>query len=443
MPNELHSLSTTESIGLSDSQILAVIEQSLNGRSGIKRVLLIHPDYSRHDFSDRVVPQLYQSLKKRGLERLDTLNAGGTHRAMDGAELESKLGITKGSHPLLGAVENHEFSDPSQLVPITTLSEDFIFEMTSGNLRSELRVDVNRRVLEPYDLLIAVSGTVPHEALGYSGGTKIFFPGIAGPKVIGMLHWAAVLIGVPNIIGTIDNPAREIVNTGTRAIFERIAPTPILSLNMVYTEREDGSVRANGLFAGFNYPGFVEAHREAASLSSKLHIHYLDHPLDFVVQQIPKMYDEVWTAGKGSYKLQRPGVLSEGAEIVLFAPHIHCFHSNPVMDAAIRTIGYHGRDFVLRQMDEDPTTDRNIAAHVINVRGLGSLIDGRECFPFSVTLASQISEEQCRAVGLGYRDPNSVTPEICTGPGKLWIREGGQWLYERQSNSVASEHSCD
>ncbi len=66
---------------------------------------------------------------------------------------------------------------------------------------------VNKLVTEDYDLIIALSGTLPHESAGYAGGLKIFFPGISGPEVIDLLHWAAVLIGIPRIIGTVDNPA--------------------------------------------------------------------------------------------------------------------------------------------------------------------------------------------------------------------------------------------
>src|SRR5262249_25639566 len=149
-------------------------------------------------------------------------------------------------------------------------------------------------------------------------------------------------------------------------------------------------------------------------------------------QRIPPRYDEVWTAGKGSYKLQRPGVLAEGAEVVLYAPHIHAFHSNAVLDSAIRQIGYHGRDWVGDFCRKQPSFDRNVAAHVINVRGLGELIDGAERFGFRVTLASALSRRDCEAVGLGYRDPASLRPEDFRGPGRLWIEEGGQWLLARR-----------
>jgi nickel-dependent lactate racemase len=189
------------------------------------------------------------------------------------------------------------------------------------------------------------------------------------------------------------------------------------------------------LYTGEGLSGFSAALKQAAALSSKLHIRYLDEEKSVVVQRLPEMYDEVWTAGKGSYKLQKPGVLAPGGEIILFAPHIHCFHSNSTMDREIREIGYHGRDYVVDFCKRNPEFSKNVASHVINVRGLGSMVEGKEQFPFKVTLATQIPEADCTKVGLGYRDPESLREEDFSGPGKLWIPDGGQWLYARQSES--------
>ena len=404
-----------------------------------RRVLLIHPDYSRNDFCALLVPILYDQLRLHGLERLDTLNAGGTHRAMRADELHTKLGLHPETHPLLGVMANHRYADPAALMLAGTIPAAFVAEKTAGHLNEPLAVTVNRMVADDYDLVIALSGTVPHEALGYSGGTKILFPGISGPEVIALLHWAAVLIGIPRLIGTIDNPARDVVDAGARFIFDLVR-RPMLGLNMVYTEDEHHRPVPRGLFAGWGPEGFADALRRAAELSSRLHIHYLAEPVTVAVQRIPAMYDEVWTAGKGSYKLQRPGVVAPGGEIVLFAPHIHQFHSDPELDAAIRAIGYHGLEYVVDHLQRNPGFNRNVAAHVINVRGIGSMADGVERFDFRVTLASQISERDCTRVGLGYRDPASLREEEYRGAGRLWIDEGGQWLYaRRRAGSVSDE----
>ncbi|MCB0322481.1 MAG: DUF2088 domain-containing protein [Bdellovibrionales bacterium] len=417
---------------LTTEQIREVVREAVGELSTVRSVLVIHNDYSRHDYTHIVAPLLYQALESRGLERFDSLNASGTHRPMTQAELIEKLGLNPASHPKIGTMFNHEFDSPEQLEHVFDIPADFVAEKTNGNLSQVLSVGVNKLLFADYDLIVAINATVPHEALGYSGGTKMFFPGVSNPEVIALLHWAAVLMGIPQLIGRADNPARDVVNEGSKHIFAKIGDTPVLSLNMVYTEDQNHAVLPKGLFAAYGFDGFKDAHRYAADLSSRLHIIYLDRAMDVVVQQLPTMYDEVWTAGKGSYKLQRDGVLAEGAEIVLFAPHIHCFHSNERMDQEIRRIGYHGLDHVLAFCEQHPDFNKNVAAHVINVRGLGKMVDGVEHFPFKVTLATQISQADCESVGLGYRDPSKLRKEDFQQPGQLWISDGGQWLYARK-----------
>ena len=55
---------------------------------------------------------------------------------------------------------------------------------------------------------------------------------------------------------------------------------------------------------------------------------------------------------------------------------------------------------------------------------------------FKVTLATSIPEEECRRIGLGYRDPATVKKSDFTGPGKLWIEEGGKYLYDIKRKEV-------
>jgi len=418
---------------LTKEQLEKVVQNIVKDLPKVAKVLVVHPDYSRHDYAEILVPLIYRALEQRGLKRLDTLNAAGTHRQMNNEEVEKKLGLNRKDFPLVGTMHNHLFDDPRELVHVVDIPADYVATKTAGHLHKPLSVSINKLFTDDYDAIICVNGTVPHEATGFSGGTKILFPGCSGPEVIGLFHWAAVLIGIPTIIGTVANPAREVVNEGAKYIFKLTGERcPLVSFDMVYAEDAHHNVLAKGLFAGVGPEGFQAALESAAALSATVHINYLDEPKDVVVQALPAMYDEVWTAGKGSYKLQRPGVISSGGEVILYAPHIHCFHSNKRMDDDIRTIGYHGRDWVVKYCDQNPGFDKNIASHSINVRGLGKLVGGREEFPFKVTLATQVSEADCKAVGLGYRDPKTLRPEDFQGPGKLWIHEGGQWLYSRR-----------
>ena len=61
-------------------------------------------------------------------------------------------------------------------------------------------VRLNKFILD-YDQLIICGPVFPHEVVGFSGGNKYFFPGIAGPEIINFTHWLGALITSYQIIG--------------------------------------------------------------------------------------------------------------------------------------------------------------------------------------------------------------------------------------------------
>ena len=414
--------------GINNNDLNSFIENTLKELPSARKLLVIFPDYTRADFTDRIAPLILKRFGNNGSARIDFLNAGGTHREMIHSEFVIKLGIKK-RDPYV-CFYNHNYNDPENLITIGNIPQNLVKEKTSNQLKTPIPITVNRMVFEEYDLIIVISGTVPHEASGYSGGLKIFFPGISGPEVIDLFHWAAVLVGLPNIIGTVHNNARDIINVGSKSIFERIK-TRLYSFNMVNTEIKEEVIPV-GLYIDSGYEGFLSTYKSAASASSKVHVKYIDMPLKQAVQVIPDCYDEIWTAGKGSYKLQKPGVMAPGGEIILYAPHIKHFHSRKEIEADLLELGYHCRDNVCNMIENGSNVCKNAAAHVINVVGPGFFDPktGKEKLAFKVTLATAIPPEICEKVGLGYRDPATIKKSDFTGPGKLWIEEGGKYLYD-------------
>jgi len=411
--------------GINSSGLSTFIKRTLSGFPEVEKVLVLFPDYTRIDFTKLIAPLILERYKD---STIDFLNAGGTHRPMADGEFEKKLAIKK-TEPGISFI-NHEFTNPDNLLTIGSIQKKLVSEKTNGQLDADIAITVNSIIFSDYDLVIAMSGTVPHEAAGYSGGLKIFFPGISGPDVIDLFHWAAVLVGITDIIGTINNNARDIINTGARAIFDKMK-VPVCSVNMVNTEEEEDVVPV-GLYIDTGYEGFLKAYRKAAEASSKVHVKYLNEPLSQVLQVMPENYDEIWLAGKGSYKLQKPGVMAEGGEIILYGPHIKCFHTNSRIEADLYSLGYHCKDRICSLLSEAADVSRNAASHLINMCGPG-MVDkstGKEKLYFKVTLATAIPEEKCRQIGLSYRDPATIKRSDFTGPGKLWIEEGGKYLYD-------------
>ena len=413
--------------GIDKGRLYSFTASVLEGINPGNKVLVIISDYTRVDFTDRIGPLIVDIFKKKGAEKLDFLNAGGTHREMTDLEFLSKLGLKKKGMGI--SFYNHNYSDPKSLVTIGSISSELVKEKTNGQLFTPIPVTVNKLILSDYSTIVAISGTVPHEASGYSGGLKIFFPGISGPEVIDLFHWSAVLVGIPEIIGTIDNNARDIINEGSKLIFDNLK-CDVFTFNMVSSET-GCAVIPNGFYVDKGYDGFIRAYRAAAAISSKVHIKYIDRPLEQVVQVIPECFDEIWTAAKGSYKLQKPGVMAKGGEVILYGPHINCFHSNKKIDTELKEVGYHCRDRVCSILNSEKKISRNSASHLINAAGPG-IFDpktGKEELNFKLTLATGIPEEVCKSVGLNYRDPKTIEKSDFLSPGKLWIEEGGKYLY--------------
>ncbi len=418
--------------GISDRKLNEFLSGVVKRMTGFKKILIIHPDYTRIDFTHKIVPFMVSELKESGVEKIDFLNAGGTHRQMSEVELLEKLGLKKRERYM--HLYNHKYSDSSNMITIGAISEKIVKEKTRGDINISIPVTLNKLVFKDYDLVIAINGTAPHEACGYSGGLKIFIPGISGPEVIDLFHWAAALMGIRHIIGTMNNNARDIINQGSYIVFKSIK-AEVFSFNMVNIEDKD-RIAPIGLYIDTGFEGFLRAYKKALIASSKVHIKYISKPLKQVVQQIPGYYDEIWTAAKGSYKLQKPGVMAEGGEIILYAPHIKDFHSDKNMNKEILDLGYHCKGKIRHILKSGSKACKNVAAHVINVAGPGEFDSkkDKEKTHFKIILATGISEKVCDSVGLGYRDPHTLSKEDFIGTDKLWIEEGGKYLYDLNEN---------
>ena len=143
---------------------------------------------------------------------LDYLVALGTHSPMDDAQLSALVGRPVvggragpvGSSTIAGTIRR-----PSEL---GTIPANVVEEVTGGRLSRTVPVALNRLATE-YDHVLICGPVFPHEVVGFSGGTKYLFPGIAAPEIIHFTHWLGALITSSEVIGTIDTPVRAVINT--------------------------------------------------------------------------------------------------------------------------------------------------------------------------------------------------------------------------------------
>jgi nickel-dependent lactate racemase len=175
-----------------------------------QRVLIIVPDSTRTAPLQVLFPALRKHLGAVA-RSLDVLVALGTHPPMPEESIRNMLGIVHDDPCDDVGLHNHEWDNPDALTTIGTLTEQETRELSSGVLSMEVPVEINRRILD-CDTALIVGPVFPHEVVGFSGGNKYFFPGIAGPRLLNFFHWLGALITNVGIIGIQDTPVRRVVD---------------------------------------------------------------------------------------------------------------------------------------------------------------------------------------------------------------------------------------
>ena len=149
-----------------------------------------------------------------------------------------------------------------------------------------------------------------------------------------------------------------------------------------------------------------------------------------VLSVMPPMYADIWTAGKGMYKIEP--VVEDGGEVIIYAPHIN--EVSFTHGRMIEEVGYHCRDYFVAQPERFAGYAGGVLAHSTHVKGQGTYdaATGIETPRVTVTLATGISEERCRRINLGYRDPASIDVAAWSGrehEGILVVPRAGEMLY--------------
>jgi nickel-dependent lactate racemase len=382
-----------------------------------KRVLIIIPDGTRTAPIPLFFRLFHEALWGR-VAALDYLVALGTHQPMSEAALLRLVDITAEERRTTYAgigLFNHRWDLPDTLVTVGTIPAEEIGWLSNGLLLQDVPVTLNRMIFD-YDQLVICGPVFPHEVVGFSGGSKYLFPGISGPEVINFTHWLGALITSYTVIGSGYTPVRAVIDRAASLV-----EVPKLCFALVVSGE-----RLAGLYIGSP----EEAWEAAAALSARLHIVYMDKPLRRVLAIMPEMYDDLWTAAKGMYKLEP--AMADGGEVVIYAPHIT--EISYTHGAVIDQVGYHVRDYFVKLWERFEQVPWGVLAHSTHLRGIGTYDaeTGIECPRIQVTLATGIPEERCQRVNLGYLDPAEIRIEEWQGredEGVLVVPKAGEMLY--------------
>src|SRR5205085_10808399 len=173
----------------------------------------------------------------------------------------------------------------SELMTLGTLTRNEVSSLTGGLIAQDVPVQLNARLAPgTYDYVFVVGATVPHEVAGFAGGSKYFFPGVAGPELTHLTHWLGALATIERVIGRIETPTRRLIEAAAAFV-----PAPVIALTTVAT-RDASGLKTRALFAG----DLRQTVRRAAEISQQVHIRYTGRRYQRIVAILDDHYDELW-----------------------------------------------------------------------------------------------------------------------------------------------------
>jgi hypothetical protein len=128
------------------------------------------------------------------------------------------------------------------------------------------------------------------------------------------------------------------------------------------------------------------------------------------------------------YKLEP--VVADGGTLIIYAPHIT--EVSVSHGKLIEELGYHTRDYFLKQWERFKSYPWGVLAHSTHVRGIGSYENGQEKGRINVVLATGIPESVCRKINMGWMDYRKINPADYAdreADGVLYVPKAGEILY--------------
>jgi lactate racemase len=252
------------------------------------RVLILSDDNTRPTPVHLVLPHVLERLQRAGVpdSRIQILIASGTHRLMTQEEIALKVGTAVAKR---FNVTCHRCSDPASLVKVGTSPEG-------------IEVWLNRAVVEA-DFVMGIGNVVPHPHVGWAGGAKILYPGVAGAKTVAAFHRVGTDDPI-NCLGRDNMPARRSL--------ESLADT--VGLDFIV---DTVLTRDHGL-----HQIFCGEHRQAQQAAQRATFAVYGVPVsrryDIVVANSYPAFLEFWQAGKGIFAADR--IITPGGSIILVGP---------------------------------------------------------------------------------------------------------------------------
>ncbi len=366
------------------------IQESLESFSGdLNRVLIIPPDFTRFNSNAGELTAIAYKLLQKYNSEIDILPALGTHFPMTEHEIVTMFGE---DIPIDKFIE-HDWRDG--LTYLGDVSGELISEWSEGRVDYDVKIEINKKLFDGYDLILSIGQIVPHEVVGMANYTKNICVGVGGVDIINKSHFLGAAYGMERMMGRIDTPVRKLFNYAAEKFLNEL---PILYIMTVMKKSDSsGKMEMHGLFCGGENE-FIEA----AKLSQELNLDRLAAPLKKVVVYLdPEEFKSTWLGNKAVYRTRM--AMADDGELIILAGGLKEFGEDPEIDRLIRKYGYRTTPETLKAIKENDDLASNLsaAAHLIH----GSS-EGR--FTITYCPGPGLSRQEIEDVGFASADLNEM-----------------------------------
>jgi nickel-dependent lactate racemase len=336
----------------------------------IDRVLILIDDSTR----GTPVPQLLHYVVKElwAAEVLDKqivlLTAQGTHRDMGEKELRQKLGEFYGRFE----VHQHRWLDKSSI-------HNF------GRTSDGTHVTANR-LLYGAKFVMGLGSIVPHRIKGFSGGSKICFPGVSGREMQERNQWEAAHYRSEDVMGVAENPMRRRIDEAAR----------LVGLRYIVNLVSDCEGKIAGCFLGDP----VYAHRAGCELSRQLNAVSLPRRADIVLIDSHPADRDLWQSAKGFYS----GTMAvrDGGSLIVVSPNPEgVAHNHP----NVLKIGYRPFAEIVRMVEKGEVEDIVGAAVLAD---LAQIVDRCDC----ILVSPGVTKQEAERLGFRYAATAQIALEM-------------------------------
>lgn len=264
-----------------------------------KKIAIIIDDGSRPTPISVILPVLLKRLEAAGAAREDIriVAALGSHRYMTEEELKERVGEeVYRNYP----VYNSEFRKPEGLVYV-------------GDTPEGVRIMASKVVMDT-DIHIGVGCLVPHPVMGWGGGGKIIYPGVAGEQTVAYFHLKASLYD-ENMFGQDTTPIRDMMEGWVDSVGLDFIINVVLNTKMQIAD----------VVAGH----YVAAHRAGVEKGKKIAGYRITEKADIMVAGSHPADQDFWQSPKAMYAAEAALKGTSGGTMVLVSPNYEGIGPHP------------------------------------------------------------------------------------------------------------------